>query len=343
MTNVYYKKIDSVLDEELISKYSKELIETLIKKENIKLEKEIPLKVHFGEKGNKTFIKPDCFNGIIEFLNEKKIKSSYIETNVLYRGERTTRDNHIKLAKEHGFTNLPIIIADGEHGEDYVNIEINKKHFKSCKIGKEFSNYKQFIVVSHFKGHMLAGFGGAIKQLAMGFASRGGKLNQHSSSIPIINPLSCKKCHICSKNCPVDAIVIDKLIPSIDNKKCIGCASCIAICPHGSIKINWLSSMGNSFYEKLVEYAYAAQKDKNNIYINYALNITKHCDCVGKEMKPFIKDLGIFVSTSAVAIDNACIEILEKRENKKLFKGKHTINYSEEINFGKKDYKLIEI
>ncbi|MFP4403523.1 MAG: DUF362 domain-containing protein [Candidatus Woesearchaeota archaeon] len=343
MANIYFKEINSINDEELISKYSKELIETLIKKEKIKLEKEIPLKVHFGEKGNKTFIKPTCFNGIIELLNEKKIKSSYIETNVLYRGERTRKKDHIKLAKKHGFNNLSIIIADGEHGEDYVDIKIDKKHFKTCKIGKEFERYSQFIVISHFKGHILAGFGGAIKQLAMGFASRGGKLNQHSSSIPFINPLKCNKCKICVKNCKYDAIKINRIFPRIVKNKCVGCASCIAVCPYGAVKINWTSSISQNFYEKIAEYAFAAQKNKNNIYINYALNITKQCDCVGREMKPFVKDLGIFVSTDPVAIDNACIEMLKNRENKKLFKGLHTIKYSQEINLGNKEYKLIKL
>ena len=89
----------------------------------------------------------------------------------------------MKLAKEHGFTKIPIVIADGEKGEDYYEVEINMKHFKKCKIGKEFSKYNQILVLTHFTGQMLAGFGGAIKHLGMGFATRGGKLAQHIDAV----------------------------------------------------------------------------------------------------------------------------------------------------------------
>ena len=106
---------------------------------------------------------------------------------------------------------MPIIIADGEHGEDYEEVAANKKHFRTCKIGKEIVRHKQMIIISHFKGHILAGFGGAIKQLAMGSASRGGKLAQHSSSKPFINPFKCNQCNKCVENCPVNAINIGRI------------------------------------------------------------------------------------------------------------------------------------
>ena len=92
-----------------------------------------------------------------------------------------TKTQHIQTAKEHGFTQLSITIADGEYGEAHEEVEINKKYFKTCKIGKEIANQKQMIVLSHFKGHRMAGFGGAIKQLAMGCAARGGKLDQQDN------------------------------------------------------------------------------------------------------------------------------------------------------------------
>jgi len=341
MANVYFRKINSNSLEE-ISSSARHLLETIISKENIYLEKEIPLKVHFGEKGNITFIKPKCFDGIISFLKSKNIASSYIETNALYVGERTTKEKHINLAKEHGFTQLPIIIADGNLGEEYQEIEINKKHFKKCKIGKQFSNYNQIIVLSHFKGHMLAGFGGTIKQLGMGCASRAGKLDMHANSFPLLNPLKCKKCHTCEKSCPADAISIG-LISKINKKKCIGCATCIAVCPYHAITINWLSTLPKIFHEKLAEYAYAAHKDKKNIYIQFAINITKECDCMHRELKPIAKDIGIFASTDPVAVDTACMDYINKQEGKKVFGGRDILDYSEKLGLGEKEYKLIEV
>ena len=114
MSNVYYKKITSGTSVEDIKRFARDLLDTIISKENIKLESKIPLKVHFGEIGNITFIKPENFDGIIDYLEEKKIKSSFIETAVIYGGQRYKKDLHLKTAKKHGFTRLPVIIADGD-------------------------------------------------------------------------------------------------------------------------------------------------------------------------------------------------------------------------------------
>lgn len=343
MPKVFFKAINSYEDTENISRSAEKILDILVNEENISLENYIPIKVHFGESGNKTFIGPKNYEGIIDYLKAHNIECSYIETNVLYRGQRTNKRDHIKLANEHGFTNLPIVIADGDHGEDYINIKIDKKHFSTCKIAKEIAVQKQLIVCSHFKGHALAGFGGAIKQLAMGCASRGGKLDQHANSIPIINFFKCKSCSACVKNCPENAITLNPKA-KIEKNKCVGCASCIAICPHGAVSINWIGSITKSFYERLAEYAYAAQKDKSNIYITFAFNITKGCDCEGHSMKPFAPDLGIFASTDPVAIDKACIDALDRIKWKKVIsRGRHTLDYAESIGLGSQKYELIEI
>ena len=114
MSKVYFKKADSSLKPNEISNYAKRLLDTLLKRENIELSQGIPLKVHFGERGNTTFVKPEYYNGIIDYIENQNKKAYFIETNILYGGERTTKKTHIKLAKEHGFTRIPIIIADGE-------------------------------------------------------------------------------------------------------------------------------------------------------------------------------------------------------------------------------------
>ena len=343
LTNVYFIPISSYSDTQKISDAAKELLKRIIIDEDIALGKKIPLKVHFGEKGNLTFIKPENYQGIITYLKENKNEPFFIETNVLYRGQRTNKKNHIKLALKHGFTQIPIVIADGERGEDYEEVEVGLKNLNKCKIAKEISRQKQMIVLSHFKGHIGAGFGGAIKQLGMGCAARGGKLEQHSNTIPILNFLQCKKCKTCTKKCPTDAINIG-FFPRIDRKKCIGCAACISVCPHGTIKINWIGTISKKFYERMAEYAYAAHKDKQIIYISFALNITKNCDCEGHNMKPFVRDLGIFASTDPVAIDMACLDKLSQREDRTVFRrGRYILDYCETIGLGKKDYNLIEI
>jgi uncharacterized Fe-S center protein len=343
MGKVYFKAVDSYSKTNEISEAARQLLVKLIEEEKLELEKFIPIKVHFGEKGNNTFIKSTNYAGVIDYLKEHQIESAFIETNVLYRGERTTKENHIKLAKEHGFTELPIIIADGEHGEAYEEVEINKKNFNKCKVGKEIADKKQLIVMSHFKGHALAGFGGAIKQLGMGCAARGGKLAQHANSIPKISGLRCKACKVCAKRCPENAITVDKKA-KIDKDKCVGCASCMAICPHGAISNSWIASISKNFNERLSEYAYAAAKDKNNIYITFAFNITKNCDCEGHPMKPIVNDVGVFASTDPVAIDKACLDVVDKNNGKTVFRrGRYTLEYSEKIGLGSQQYELIEL
>ncbi|MBN1800875.1 MAG: DUF362 domain-containing protein [Candidatus Lokiarchaeota archaeon] len=348
MSNVYYKKLNSRTSTNDVNQITRGLLNRIILEENIDLDKKIPLKVHFGEKGNHTYIKPENYNGIIDFLQEKNIETCYIETNALYNGQRHKKEIHLALAQEHGFNKIPIIIADGDYGESFAEVEINKKHYKNCKIGKNFLDYDQLIVLSHFKGHILAGFGGAIKQLSMGHAARGGKLAMHKGIKPKIKEKKCKKCNLCKTRCNENAIIIEKDEKSfIDHDKCVGCGACAAICPHGAISLNSLKGymrligIGNNFKENLVEYAYAAAKGKKNIYINFAMNITRGCDCEPRKMKLLIDDIGVLISTDPVAIDKACHDLA--KNNGKKFRGVKQLDYAEKIGLGSTQYELIEI
>ncbi|MFW6014265.1 MAG: DUF362 domain-containing protein [Candidatus Nanoarchaeia archaeon] len=331
MSSVYFARLDKSCKREMCN-VSEKLIKRLNKETSF--EKEIPLKVHFGEEGNETFVRAENYEGLIRFFKKNKINSKFIETNVLYKGRRTTVKEHKKLALEHGFVQLPIMISNKE---DVVNINLN--HFNKFKIAREFNRYKQIMVVSHFKGHFLAGFGGAVKQLGMGFATRSGKNEIHSSSKPFLNPLKCKKCGVCVSHCPKSAIEIDRIIPRI-NKGCIGCAACIAVCPNNAMTVNWIFGLGSSFNERLVEYAYASQKDKKHIYVNFLINITRGCDCVGGKMKIVAPNIGVLASLDPVAVDQASLDLLKKH---KRFRGEYTLKYAESIGLGNRVYELIEI
>lgn len=345
MTIVYFKKLSDGSNIEDVNKITRELLDHILKVENIELGKDIPLKVHFGEEGNETYIKPENFDGIIDYLEEKGISTSFIETNVLYGGQRFMKDLHLKTAERHGFTRVPVIIADGERGENFMEVKIDGKHYSSCKIGKEFGKYDQLIILSHFKGHGLAGFGGAIKQLSMGHASKGGKLAMHMGIKPKISNRKCTKCHACEESCAENAITIGKK-SYIDHDKCVGCGACVPICPENAIGIFRLKGITNAlnfgkFREKLVEYGFAAQLGKRNIYVNFMMNITAGCDCEGKKMKVLMDDIGICISTDPVAIDRACYDIVKKAGKK--FRGQATFDYAEKIGLGSVEYELIEI
>lgn len=338
-SKVYFREITTE-NPSLLSQAAEKLVSYLATDLGHVFPKAMPIKVHFGEKGNDTFIRPESYEGIIRYLQAKKIETCYIETNVLYRGERTTKEAHLNIAKAHGFTQIPIVIADGEKGEDYVNVDIHQRYFKTCKIGKAFLDYEGFLVASHFKGHGMAGFGGAMKQLAMGFAARGGKLSQHSEISPLVDDEKCISCGACADQCDVDAITMDS-IAVIDGEKCIGCAGCIAVCPVGAIRNDWT---GANFKKKLAEYALGAQQNKDNIYVNFLINITKLCDCVGKHLDKVVPNIGIVASKDPVAADRACLDLIAQKMGRGFFEeGEETLIYAEEIGVGQNAYELIEI
>jgi uncharacterized protein len=339
MSKVYFIK-NSGSDYDQLGKDALKLLKKIVEETGHRFEKEVPIKVHFGEKGNKTFIPAKTYDEVIGYLKEKEVSPSYIETNVLYRGSRTTTELHLETAKAHGFTQIPIIIADGDIGTEYDEIEINKEYIKKCKIGKGYGKYKQFIVMSHYKGHVAAGFGGALKQLAMGFAARGGKLEQHSGISPVVDPKECIACGICVDKCNYGAIHKED-IAVIDESKCIGCAGCIAVCPMGAIENTW---GGANFYEKLSEYSYGASKDKDIIYITFVHNITKECDCAGTHMKPIADNIGVLAGKDPVALDTACLDLVQKSSGKKLFdKGRTSLEHAEKIGLGTMKYELVEM
>ena len=339
MSKVYFKAYEGSELKEW-SKIGSQMLDLLISDSSRELNSLIPIKVHFGEKGNKTFVPAEVYDDLIENLNNRKIETAFIETNVLYRGQRTTKDNHIKLAKDHGFTKAPIIIADGERGEEVHEVTINQEYFESVKIGKAFNDHKQIVVVSHFKGHGQAGFGGALKQLAMGFASRSGKMAQHSRMVPHVTEEKCIECGLCVEKCDVMAITL-RPKAEIDDKLCVGCAGCIAVCPEGAIRNDWGAL---NFREKVAEYAYGAQINQEHFYITYLFNITKECDCIGQAMSPITKNFGVMASLDPVALDHASIDLIQRETGSNLFdSGRETLKHCKDIGFGSSEYEIIEI
>jgi uncharacterized Fe-S center protein len=343
VSRVYFIPIDSIASTKKISAAGARLLERVLEDGELKLPRKVPLKVHFGESGNVTYIPSEDFKGIIDYLERNGHEPFYTETNALYSGSRMRAEDHMRLAREHGFTHAPVVIADGDRGDDFVEVEVNLKRFRKCKIGAGIARHKSVLIIAHFKGHMLAGFGGALKQLSMGCASRGGKLAMHHSSKPYVNWVSCNQCGTCAEQCPVDAITVGR-VTKIDKNVCIGCAACVAVCPERAIKLNFLrASLAKPFYEKLMEGAFAAQKGKRNVYLNFALNITRGCDCMGHRMKPVVPDIGVLASTDPVAIDQASLDLVQKAGGRKRFGGRYQLEYAERIGLGTREYELVEM
>ena len=326
----------------------KAVLKALLKHHQLDLESEIPIKLHFGEKGNATYLKPEVYDPLIDFIEESGSSGYFTETSVLYGGERFNAQKHTALAHAHGFTRIPVKIADGKHGERSVSVPVSGgRHFSSAAIAELLAKAPQVLVVSHFKGHILAGFGGAIKQLSMGFASKGGKMAMHLSVKPHIKSRKCRKCRLCITRCNVQAIDTSDEKFSIDHNKCIGCGACFSICPHKAISVFSLSGIRNMlfghryFREKLAEYAYASHAGKKNIYISFAADVAPGCDCEPRKMSSCIPDIGVFASLDPGALATACFEAAEKAG--KRFRGHEQLEYAEKLGIGSKDYRIIEV
>ncbi len=322
--------------------YFSKNFEKIIKKIDFsKLGKKVAIKVHFGEKGCVTYLNPDLVRKVYEKITSLGKEAALIECNVLYKGSRTTKTDHLKTAKEHGF-DMPIDILDGEDGSEFIEID-------GCKIGKGIKKYDSLVVFSHFKGHMAAGFGGALKNIGMGLGSRAGKLDMHSEVNPSVDPEKCVGCGICVENCNAEAISLASGKAKINPEKCIGCAMCIAVCANGAVQVPWRGRTAEELQRKIAEYSKAVLSlFPGAIFLSALKNITEECDCMHEAQKPMMEDIGFLYSDDIVAIDKTGLDLAEKYSDGKFGKinsveKKKQIEFAENLGLGNSRYELLEL
>ncbi len=302
----------------------------------------VGIKLHWGERGNKGYLPADYAKEIARWLNAQGAKPFVFDTTVLYSGGRRTGHDSLKTAADHGYTSeflgCPIIIADGMDGSNVVSIPAGYKHFKTVQIGSVLDKAKGFVIFSHFKGHMVSLFGGAIKNISMGFGSRAQKQRMHSDYHPVLTQKKCTRCGICVNICPTKAATIAAPdYPKYDLKKCIGCAQCIAMCPELALQIFWNSDM-TVFQEKLVETAAAVWKkiQGKTIVINSLLNITVECDCLAGNHPVIAPDYGFVGGYHPVDVDAESLKMIGQKIFEKVHPGipwQRQFSYAREIGF----------
>jgi uncharacterized Fe-S center protein len=325
------------------------------------------IKLHFGEAGNDGFISPVYVRQVVEKVKACGGLPFLTDTNTLYLGSRSNAVEHIGTAILHGFdyavAGAPVIIADGLNGKNIRKVPIQKKHFSEVSIAGDIVSADSLIVLSHFKGHIVAGFGGAIKNLAMGCSPPEGKRAQHNAR-PFTIPEKCTGCAACMKVCPGNAISVKKKKSAINQEICIGCFECMHACPEHAIDIDWETEIPQ-FMERMVEYAYGAVRGKENKagFMNFLIRITPDCDCFPFSDAPIVPDIGILASQDPVAIDAASFDLVNQQQGSMdslltahhhkcgdKFKGVHAqtdgyrqVQYAEEIGMGSTDYDLVRI
>jgi len=308
------------------------------------------LKMHFGEQGTEGYIRPEYLRPIIQMVHNQKGKPFLTDTGTIYLGHRTHAVEHLELALQHGFSQnrlqVPIIIADGLRGCDFREVKIDGTYFKKVNIASAIYEASSMLVLSHFKGHVLAGFGGAIKNLGMGCSARKDKFAMHSNVAPELTPKLCTTCGECIKHCAQKALsFVDRKI-HLDKEKCAGCGECIIVCKYRVFAISW-NEGSKSVQERFVEYALGAIKEKRTFYLNFLNFITPDCDCINQGEKPIIPDIGIMASSDPVAIDQASLDIVIEKAGD-IFKKAHPhtdgnvqLEYAEKLGLGSRKYKLL--
>jgi len=356
MSKVYFIPVKESDARDVVAAKLSRLLETSKVLDFIGKDSAVAVKMHFGEEGNTGHVRPE-YAGVIcgKLAQDASAKPFLSDTNTLYRGRRTNSVEHLKLAREHGFTKdvcrADIVIPDDNIKENVTDVKIDGDYIEIARVVTQFIKADALVGIAHFKGHMMTGFGGALKNIGMGCASREGKLAQHSDVTPIVDLDRCEQCGKCAEVCPADAIYLRGRRVYINPAKCIGCATCIAVCEQGAIEVNWEAG-GSSIQEKMIEYASAVLKNKkrSSAFINFATKITKECDCLAKDDPRIAPDIGIFASRDPVSLDQACYDAVFNACGKDIFKEAHPsrdgskqLHYAHELGLGELQYELIEV
>ena len=320
------------------------------------------VKIHPGEEGNSSYIPASLVRMIINALDLPERRTFLTDTTVLYGGRRMTAPDYVSLAYDHGFKMPelpPFIVADGLAGTDEYLIHLPSHcETKVARLASALSRTDNAVMVSHFKGHLLAGFGGSIKHLGMGWAAKAGKLYQHSSVMPYVKTDKCTMCSACLSVCGSSAIKTATNSVRIDEALCTGCGECIQRCPVGAIRISW-NQESHTFIQRVVEYALAAtMATRIPVYVNFLINISPDCDCMKNEGPAIVGDIGVLASTDPVAIDQASLDLVNAADpfgenaapgqDKFLHirperDGKEQLVIGERIGLGSRDYRLVTI
>ena len=366
-SKVYFIDLRATPKENLVSKLGR-LVDITGLSETIKERELVAVKLHFGELGNTAFIRPLFIRKIVESIKGIGGFPFLTDANTLYAGTRSDSPSHLTTAIQNGFAysvvEAPLIIADGLRGKSETAVTVNQKRFKRVYIGTDIVEADALISVAHFKGHELSGFGGTIKNLGMGCASRKGKLAQHSTVGPMVIEKKCVGCGDCISHCSQNALALVDEKAVLDSKKCIGCGECILVCPNEAIQIQWDQAIP-VFLENMVEYTMGVLKGKEDktLFLNFITNVSPACDCYGYNDAPIVRDIGIVASKDPVAIDQASVDLVNSEQalpdsclktnmasGEDKFRGVYPnvdwtiqLDYAEKLGLGSRSYELEKI
>ena len=305
-------------------------------KDWIKEGETVAIKTHFGSRNQTRHLRPMYIRKVVDLVRKAGGIPWVMEGVGLgwsIANQELTMSNgpgFIFLANQHGFNsgamNAPVLMDDGVIGTDVFHVQNEKgKYINRVDLAMGLRVADKVLIVSRFKGHDGAGFGGALKQLGIGCVGNEGKGGAHwggGQNIYVKNPTNCDGCGKCIRICPTGCLSLDENNQvSHKSESCIACVRCFAICHHGKEmpkeqvfaakrRIPSIEQV-----ERMMDNAGGVVKGigENRLrYINIAIDITSHCDCMTAGAHLLVPDQGILFSTDPIAIDQACVDLVTK-------------------------------
>ncbi len=296
----------------------------------------VAIKTHFGSLNQTRHLRPMYIRKIVDLVQQDGGIPFVCEGVGLFWSENNKElsmangPGYIRLANRHGFNtsamNAPVIMDDGVFGTEIFKVtNENGKYIKNVAMAMGLRFADKVLIISRFKGHDGGGFGGALKQLGIGCVGKEGKGAVHwggGENVFIKNPENCDGCGNCIRLCPKGCLSLDQSNRiALNNENCIACTTCFARCHFGKdIKKQQVFALKRrinsiELAERMMDNAAGVVKgigSERLRYINIAIDITSHCDCMTMGGHILVPDQGILYSQDPVAIDQASVDLVTK-------------------------------
>jgi len=299
----------------------------------------VPVKMHMGEPGNKYFPQPSLARPLVQALREVGATPFLTDTTVAYHGPRHTKEGYLAVAQQHGFTlqNVGCSVVIDDTG---VPTTVEGRVFE---VAMHLSQAKVMVALSHVKGHIQTGMGGAIKNFGMGGVTKETKVLIHHGSRPVYRKDKCTYCGVCAEVCPFDAITVKEGSWSRAKGTCFGCGVCVNVCAQKA-----LSHQDADLQFLLACSAKACVQGKTVLYLNEVKRIARGCDCDPGAGPVICPDVGYLLAMDPVAVDAASLALVHKVKPDVFEKVSRIspwkqIQFGEEIGLGSSSYSLVEL
>ncbi len=304
------KKADQTIYEKIKRLFDASSMKDAISKGDL-----VAVKIHFGTDWNHRHLRPEHIRAVVEKIKEAGGEPFVTETTGIgLAATRGTAIGCIRNATIHGFTQetlgAPIIVADGLKGMSGVKIEVDGVRLKEVEFAQSIAEADSMISISHAKGHARMGFAASLKNIGIGCVTKFYKGCFHMSKKPKIDQEKCNDCGICIPFCPVGAIQRTNEKPQVIEEICVWGCGCWDICPQKAFS-KWIDMHHKQNTELIMRNIDAVAaifkhfgKEKL-AFMNFAYEITPHCDCADYGDVPMVPDVGIFASKDPVSIDRA--------------------------------------